>query len=158
MQQQGVSPQAISIDCLNTSKHLSIIDCMNTLESSSSQVRQAFGRFTQEHQAMADDWFRLMERRGWYQVQEARPESRTQTANFINSMQTSMQSSIPGQSFSTSVQPTSQYGLGNQNYGGTQYGYGQGGFGSQIYGQQSAAHYQSSPMSGTSFGSQQYLK
>lgn len=162
MMQQGISPQVISIDCLNTSKHFSIIDCINTLESSSSQVRQTFNRLTQEHQSMADDWYRLMQRRGWYQVQEARPESRTQTANFINSIQSSIQSSIPGQSFTASSQPVSQYGGGHQVYGGSsQYGYGQGGFGPQISSQQSAAQYQGSPVSGapgTSWGSGQYLK
>jgi hypothetical protein len=154
--QQGVSLQAMSIDCLNTSKHFTIIDCINTLESANSQVRQAFSRLTQEHQSMADDWFRLMERRGWYQVPEARPEIRTQMANFVNTMQTSMRS-MPGQSYTSAAQPS--YGFGHQTFG-SQSGYGQGGFGSQIYGQQSAAQYQSSPMSGmsgTSFGSSQYL-
>lgn len=160
MQIQGVSPQAMSIDCLNTSKHFSIIDCINTLESSSAQIRQTFGRLTQEHQAMADDWFRLMARRGWYQVHEARPETRTQVANFMNTMQTSMQSNIPSQTFSTASQP-GQYGFGSQTYA-SQSGYGQGGFGSQIYGRQSAAQYQGSPMtgmSGSSWGNQgtQYL-
>jgi len=156
MQQMGVSLQAMSIDCLNTSKHFAIVDCINTLESSSSQVRQAFGRLTQEHQSMADDWFRLMNRRGWYQVSEARPEARSQVANFINSMQTAMQTSIPGQTFTSAAQPS--YGFGQF---GSQSGYGQGGFGSQIYGQQSAAQYQSSPvtgMYGTTQGSSQYLR
>lgn len=156
MQQQGVSLQAMSIDCLNTSKHFTIIDCINTLESSSSQVRQAFSRLTQEHQSMADDWFRLMQRRGWYQVPDARPEVRTQMANFINNISSAVQT-MPGQSF-TSVSQPNQYGLGTQTFG-SQSGYGQGGFGSQIYGQQSAAQYQNSPMTGvsTSFGNQ-YLR
>lgn len=150
MQIQGVSPQAMSIDCLNTSKHFTIIDSMNTLESSSSQIRQTFSRLTQEHQAMADDWFRLMHRRGWYQVHEARPESRTQTANFLNTMQTSIQSQMPGQpqTFTTGTQPTS-YSFGSQTYS-PQSGYGQGGFGSQIHGRQSAAQYHGSPMTGMS--------
>ena len=73
---QGVSLQAMSIDCLNTSKHFTLVDCINTLESSSSQVRQAFSRLTQEHQSMADDWFRLIQR-GWsvsvVQSQDPRP-------------------------------------------------------------------------------------
>lgn len=157
MQQMGVSLQAMSIDCLNTSKHFSIIDCINTLESSSSQVRQAFSRFTQEHQSMADDWFRLMSRRGWYPIQEARPEAISQMTNFINTMQSSMQSNIPGQSFTSASQPS--FGI-PQTYG-SNLGYGQGGFGSQIYGQQSAAQYQSTPMSGVSgstWGSSQYLR
>lgn len=156
-QQMGVSLQAMSIDCLNTSKHFSIIDCINTLESSSSQVRQAFSRLTQEHQSMADDWFRLMSRRGWYQVQEARPEAISQVANHISTLQTSMQSTMPGQSFTSASQPS--YGVPHSY--GSQPGYGQGGFGSQIYGQQSAAQYQSSPMSGMSgpsWGSSQYLR
>lgn len=152
--QQGISLQAMSIDCLNTSKHFTLVDCINTLEASSSQVRQAFSRLTQEHQAMADEWFRLMHNRGWYQVPEARPEVRTQVANWINSLQTNMMGTGQ-QTFTTSPQP-SQYGITGPTYGGPQYGYGQGGFGSQIYGQQSAA--QASPISGTSSVNQQYLK
>ena len=149
---QGVILQAMSIDCLNTSKHFTLVDCINTLESSSSQVRQAFSRLTQEHQSMADDWFRLMHNRGWYQVPEVRPEVRTQVANWINSIQTNM----TGQQFTTSPQTTGQYSMTSPTYGGPQYGYGQGGFGSQIYGQQSAA--QVSPVTGTSYMNQQYLR
>lgn len=131
-----VSMQAMSIDCLNTAKQFTITECFNTLESSSAQCRQSFSRMTQEHQSMADDWFRLMHRRGWYQVPEARPEIRTQIASFVSSMQSSMQSPFSG---AGSTAQSGQFGYGQSFGSGNQYGYGQGGFGSQIYGQQSAA-------------------
>ena len=153
---QGVSMQAMSIDCLNTAKHFCLSDCINTLESSSAQVRQTFSRYTQEHQTMADDWFKLMERRGWYQVPPARPESRTQMAGFINSLQSGISGQYTGAG--TTQSTAGQYNYSQTYGGGSQYGWGQGGFGSQLYGRQSAAQQQGGMYSGASVSGQQYLK
>lgn len=152
----GISLQAMSIDCLNTAKHFTLVDCINTLESSSAEVRQSFSRLTQDHQSMADDWFRLMNRRGWYQVPEARPEIRSQVAGFLNSMQSGFTSGQVAGMGST-MSPPGQYNYTHTYGGGSQYGYGQGGFGSQIYGQQSAAQEQGGMLTSSSMPGQ-YLR
>ncbi|NLO89864.1 MAG: spore coat protein [Clostridia bacterium] len=111
MQQGSISLQAMSIDCLNTIKHFALIDTINVLESANSQVRQTLMRTTQEHMSMAEDWFQLMNRRGWYQVPEARPEVRNQLNNFVSSVQSNI-----GQRITTGGQAGYQTPYGQQPY------------------------------------------
>jgi len=133
MQQGNISLQGMSIDCLNTIKHFALVEAFNMLESSNPQVRQAFNRMAQEHQSMAEDWFRLMHRRGWYQVPDARPEIRSQVNNFISSLQSNM-----------GIHQMATGQVGQQMYG------------QQTYGQQSVA--QQGRTQGTGMqGTQKYL-
>jgi len=133
MQQGNISLQGMSIDCLNTIKHFALVEAFNMLESSNPQVRQAFNRMAQEHQSMAEDWFRLMHRRGWYHVPDARPEIRSQVNNFISSLQSNM-----------GIHQMATGQVGQQMYG------------QQTYGQQSVA--QQGRTQGTGMqGTQKYL-
>ena len=138
LQQGSISLQGMSIDCLNTAKHFSLVDSFNSLESSNPQVRQAFSRTAQDHKSMAEDWFQLMHRRGWYQVPDARPEIKSQVSNFINSLQ----SNIGAQ----------QTTAGQQTFGQTFGGYGQQNYGTQTVAQQGG--YQGSGMQ----AGQKYLR
>jgi len=111
MQQGSISLQAMSIDCLNTIKHFALADSVSVLESSNAQVRQTLMRTAQEHMSMAEDWFQLMHRRGWYQVPEARPEVRSQLNNFVSSVQSNI-----GQQITTGGQAGYQTSYGQQTY------------------------------------------
>jgi len=83
---QQISPVSISIDCLNSTKYLMLRDAYSATETATPQLKQAYARMAQEHLAMADEWFRLMNSRGWYQVPQARPEIVTQTVSQIQSV------------------------------------------------------------------------
>jgi len=128
MPQGSISLQGMCIDCLNSIKHFALVEAFNTLESSNPQVRQAFNRMAQEHQSMAEDWFQLMHRRGWYQVPNARPEIRSHVNNFISSLQSNM----------------GMYQMATGQVGQQMYG-------QQTYGQQSVAQ------QGRTQGTQKYL-
>ncbi|MEW6572284.1 MAG: spore coat protein [Bacillota bacterium] len=78
---QQVSPISIAIDCLNSTKYLVLRDAYGAMETTTPQLRHAFSRMAQEHLGMADEWFRLMQSRGWYQVPQARPEMVAQAMN-----------------------------------------------------------------------------
>lgn len=78
---QQVSPVSISIDCLNSTKYPVLRDAYGAMETATPQLRQAYNRMSQEHLALADEWFRLMNSRGWYQVPQARPEIVSQSMN-----------------------------------------------------------------------------
>lgn len=82
----NMSPQSLAIDCLNSLKFLSICDAFETLESSTPQIREMFSRASQEHARMADEWFRLMSRKGWYQMVPARMDIQSQVASHLNNM------------------------------------------------------------------------
>ncbi len=83
---QQISAVSVAIDCLNSAKYLALRDTQGAMEASTPQLRQAYSRMTQEHLAMADEWFRLMNSRGWYQVSQARPEMVAQTINQLQSI------------------------------------------------------------------------
>jgi len=83
---QQVSPVGIAIDCLNSIKHMASLDTKGALETATPQLKQAYSRMNQEHLAMADEWFRLMHSRSWYQVSMARPESVTQSLSHLHSV------------------------------------------------------------------------
>jgi spore coat protein CotF len=83
---QQLSPVSISIDCLNSTKYMAERDTSGALEAATPQLKQIYSRMAQEHLAMADEWFRLMNSRGWYQVSQARPEMIAQTMNQIQSL------------------------------------------------------------------------
>ena len=90
--QLQVSPVSISIDCLGTTKYQALLDTDGALESATPQIKQMYTRMTQEHLAMADEWFRLMNSRGWYQVPQARPETVAQAVNHIQTVISQAQS------------------------------------------------------------------
>ncbi|MFZ5642055.1 MAG: spore coat protein [Bacillota bacterium] len=83
---QQVSPISIAIDCLNSTKYLALRDTYGAMESATPQMKQAYSRMTQEHLAMQEEWFRLMNSRGWYQVSQARPELAAQTMSQIQNI------------------------------------------------------------------------
>ncbi|MFZ5652352.1 MAG: spore coat protein [Bacillota bacterium] len=89
---QQISPISMSIDCLNSTKYQIFKDAHVVMESASPQLKQVFSRMTQDHVAMADEWFRLMNSRGWYNVSQARPESVAQTASHLQSVMMQTQS------------------------------------------------------------------
>jgi len=65
----------------------------------------------QEHTAMADEWFRLMNSRGWYQVSQARPESVTKSISNLQNIVSQVQG-IPAQAGIQQYQQTQ--GIGAQ--------------------------------------------
>lgn len=83
---QQISPISMSIDCLNSTKYQIFKDAHVVMESANPQLKQAFSRMTQEHVAMADEWFRLMNSRGWYNVSQAKPESIAQAASQLQNV------------------------------------------------------------------------
>ncbi len=91
MPYQQVSPVGISIDCLNSAKYQALRDVNGVMESATPQLKQVYSRMAQDHLAMADEWFRMMNSRGWYQVLQARPEivsqAMTQLQNVISQAQ-----------------------------------------------------------------------
>lgn len=115
MHQGGISLQAMAIDCLSSCKHFCLEDSFNTLESSNAQVRQMFQQMAQQHQSMAEDWFQLMNSRGWYQVPDVRPEVRNQVSSFINSLRASMNVGMAAGNVQQYGQ--GQFGYGQQTYG-----------------------------------------
>ncbi|HBT20867.1 MAG TPA: hypothetical protein DEA47_05860 [Peptococcaceae bacterium] len=129
MQQGSLSLQAMSIDCLNTIKHFALVNAFSVLESSNAKIRQTLMRTAQEHMSMAEDWFQLMNRRGWYQVPEARPEVRSQLNSFVSSVQSNItkKSAEGGQTVyqtygqQSYVSPSAQQSTGTQ---GKEYGTG----------------------------------
>ncbi|NLK01230.1 MAG: spore coat protein [Clostridia bacterium] len=96
MQHNSISPQGMSMDCLNTLKHFTVSESFNILECSTPHIRNKFQKMSQEHQAMAEDWFQLMHRRGWYPVSEARPEKIKQTLSQISSLQSGISDQFQG--------------------------------------------------------------
>jgi spore coat protein CotF len=90
----------MAIDCLNSTKYLVLRDAYGAMETATPQLRQAFSRMAQEHLAMADEWFGLMQSRGWYQVFQARPEMLAQTMNHVQT--------VISQSQGTPMQPETQ--------------------------------------------------
>lgn len=93
---QQISPVGVAIECLNSTKYLASLDTKGVLEASTPQLKQAYSRMNQEHMAMADEWFRLMNSRGWYQVSQARPESVTQALSQLQAVISQIQG-IPAQ-------------------------------------------------------------
>ncbi|MCL6612069.1 MAG: spore coat protein [Peptococcaceae bacterium] len=101
---QQVSPVCIAIDCLNSTKYLAQLDTKGVLEASTPQLKQAFSRMNQDHVAMADEWFRLMNSRGWYQVAQARPETVTQAMSHLQTVISQTQG-WPAQAVQQQYQP-----------------------------------------------------
>lgn len=93
---QQLSPASMAIDCLNSTKYLVLRDAYATMETATPQLKQAFNRMAQDHLSMADDWFRLMNNRGWYQVPQARPEILNQIMNQVQTI-TSQTRTAPAQ-------------------------------------------------------------
>lgn len=104
----SISPQGIATDCLNSSKFLVISDAFESLECSTPQIRDTFVRMNQQHLRMADEWYRLMSRKGWYQVPQARPEIQSQVASHINTMGSQIMGSAYTQASTPGYQVTGQ--------------------------------------------------
>jgi spore coat protein CotF len=86
----SLSPQSIAIDCLNSSKFLALTDAFEVLECSTPQIKDIFARMNQQHITMADEWYRLMARKGWYQTTQVRPELQSQVSSHINNLTAQM--------------------------------------------------------------------
>lgn len=82
-----LSTQSIAIDCLNSTKYLILRDSYGTMESASPQIRQVFSDMTIDHLKMAEDWFRLMENRGWYKIAQASSGLINQSYNHLQSLE-----------------------------------------------------------------------
>ncbi|MFZ5646042.1 MAG: spore coat protein [Bacillota bacterium] len=106
-----ISPVSMSIDCLNSTKYMILRDAQGMMETATPQLKQAFARMTQDHVTMADEWFRLMNSRGWYNVSQARPESVTALATQIQTvmMQTQAAPLQAGIQFQQSPGVTGQF-------------------------------------------------
>ncbi|MCL5935034.1 MAG: spore coat protein [Firmicutes bacterium] len=105
---QQISPVSISIDCLNSTKYLVLRDAVDAVKTASPQLKQVYSRMTQEHLAMQDEWFRLMNSRGWYQVAPAQPNTITQTINQIQTVISQTQGTA-GQAGAQQFQQTPGY-------------------------------------------------
>ena len=73
-QSNQLSPISIAIDCLSTSKFLAMSDNISAMETATQQLRQSYYQMAQQHLQLAEEWFHLMQSRGWYQVPPARQE------------------------------------------------------------------------------------
>lgn len=76
-----LNPRTIAGDCLITAKSMAVRNTFSALDCSTPKVRQAFAKISQDHLNMADEVFRLMQKRGWYAVQEAVPQHLSQVAS-----------------------------------------------------------------------------
>lgn len=108
-QQQQISPISISIDCLNSTKYLMLRDTYAVMETSTPQLKQAFSRMAQEHVSMADEWFRLMKSRGWYQVNSARPEMVSATMSHLQALTSQIQGTAGQTGTQTGAQQAPTY-------------------------------------------------
>jgi len=63
-----MSSKAIATSFLEASKFMAVENTRTALECSTPQVRRAFTRMIDDHLRMAEDWFEVMERKGWYKV------------------------------------------------------------------------------------------
>ncbi|MFW5787488.1 MAG: spore coat protein [Halanaerobiales bacterium] len=91
-----ISVQSISTDCLNSAKYLVLRDSYVTLESATPQVKQTVRSMFDDHIQMADDWFRLMSSKGWYNVPQA---SSSFTNQMVGQIQDFSSQTRPGQAF-----------------------------------------------------------
>ncbi|MHB0885531.1 MAG: spore coat protein [Bacillota bacterium] len=63
-----MSPKAIATNFLEGSKFMAVESTRTALECSTPQVRRAFSRMIDDHLRLAEDWFEVMERKGWSRV------------------------------------------------------------------------------------------
>ncbi len=63
-----MSPKSIATSFLEGSKFMAVESTRTALECSTPQIRRAFSRMIDDHLRLAEDWFELMERKGWYRV------------------------------------------------------------------------------------------
>jgi spore coat protein CotF len=106
--QQQLSPVSMAIDCLNNMKYLLLRDAFGIMETATPQLKQTINRMNQDHLSMADDWFRLMNNRGWYQVPQARPDIVSQLMSQVQTI-TSQVRIAPAQYGQQQFQQTTGY-------------------------------------------------
>ncbi|MHB8928034.1 MAG: spore coat protein [Bacillota bacterium] len=63
-----MSPKSIATDFLEASKFMAVENTRTALECATPQVRRTFARMADDHLRLAEDWFEVMERKGWYKV------------------------------------------------------------------------------------------
>ncbi len=81
-----ISPKSIATSFLEGAKFMAVEDTRAALESATPQVRRTFSRMVDDQLRLAEDWFEVMERKGWYKVVPANDE----TLNMIRSEARSM--------------------------------------------------------------------
>lgn len=85
-QRDIISTVGMAIDSLNTAKFMALCDMQNILETGSPDLRNLYLRMAQDHQNMANEWFRLMQGRGWYQVVPGRADVAAQLTSHMQRM------------------------------------------------------------------------
>ncbi|HEY3314546.1 MAG TPA: spore coat protein [Bacillota bacterium] len=70
-----LSPKSIATSFLEGAKFMAVEDTRSALESATPQVRRAFARMADDQLRVHEDWFEVMERKGWYKVVPANNET-----------------------------------------------------------------------------------